>query len=121
MSELKDIMRGDILVKVKVKEDEVFKLIGDDLHMNLEIGLIDAIFGAKIEVPTIEKEKKSVDIPSGVGGGEKIVLRNLGFYINENYSKRGDMILNLKVKVPKSNKLSHEDQNILKSIIKKGL
>lgn len=81
-SELNDISNGDLVVKVIVEESEIFKRSNDDVHVNLDISLLDAIFGCKKDIETLDKSKLKVEIKPGCQSEEKIVLKNLVKYFN---------------------------------------
>ncbi len=45
---------GDALITVHVGTDKIFRREGNDIHVELPIGLHEAVLGAKIRVPTID-------------------------------------------------------------------
>ena len=70
-------MNGDLLVKVVVKDTiKNLKRVNEDLHFTLDISLIDAIFGCKKEIETIENTIESINVSSGVQSNDKIVIDN---------------------------------------------
>jgi DnaJ-class molecular chaperone len=76
-SDSDNVLNGDLLVKVLVKETlKNLKRVEDDLHYELNISLIEAIFGCKKEIDTIEGIKEIIDINPGVQSHEKIVIYN---------------------------------------------
>ncbi len=56
---------GDVYVKVTVTADERFERVGDDLHHRIEIGITEAVFGTKVDVPLIEGGFEKIEIPAG--------------------------------------------------------
>jgi molecular chaperone DnaJ len=57
--------------------------------------------GCEIEVTNIYEEKKKVKIPPGTQNEEKIKVNREGFY-KLNSTEKGNMIITVKVKLPKS-------------------
>lgn len=80
-SESDDIQNGDILVKITVEENAVFKRINDDVHYNLELSLSDAIFGCKKQVTLMSGNKINVEVPQGSQGDDKLVLKEKVFFL----------------------------------------
>lgn len=92
---------GDLLVKVQVRKSPMFTREGHNVLSELRISVLDAILGAEKEVGTIEGVKRRVTIPQGLQDGEKITLREEGFYL-VNTNNRGDHILTIRIDIPKS-------------------
>ena len=81
ISELKDIEDGDLVIKVKVENNPLFKRSENDIEYNLDITLVDALFGNKLEVNTIDGEKVSIDITAGCQNSQKVIIKNKVFII----------------------------------------
>jgi DnaJ-class molecular chaperone len=54
---------GDVLITISIRPHATFKRQGDDLHIDLPIGLDDAVLGTKIRVPTLSGAV-SLNIPA---------------------------------------------------------
>jgi DnaJ-class molecular chaperone len=83
-SDSSDIMNGDLLVKVSVENTNYLnmKRVNDDIHYNLEINLIDAIFGCKKEIITIENKLEIIEVKPGTQNDEKIIFeKKVKFFI----------------------------------------
>ncbi|MBF0278807.1 MAG: J domain-containing protein [SAR324 cluster bacterium] len=102
---------GDVFVEIKVKPSPVFKRMGQDLEMELAISLNEAILGADVEVPTLEKPIK-LKIPAGASTGQRLRLKEKGV-LDQSTKKRGNLLVILKVVMP-----SHIDDE-LKTMIEK--
>ncbi|MBI3652407.1 MAG: DnaJ domain-containing protein [Acidobacteria bacterium] len=89
--------RGDLYIKIKIKPHTVFTVSGDDLNAELPITPWEAVFGANIEVPTIEG-KAEMKIQAGAQGGQRLRLR--GYGLNKRGGGRGDYYIKLKIVVP---------------------
>ena len=77
-SEAKDVSNSDLVVKVVVNEEKLnkFKRVNDDIELNLELSLVDAIFGCSKEVETIERNKAIIEISPGTQSYDKFVFKN---------------------------------------------
>ncbi len=66
------------MVKVVVDNSHCPQItrIEDDIHHLLEINLIDAIFGTRMQVTTIDEKVEILDIRPGWQSDEKIVFEN---------------------------------------------
>lgn len=107
---------GDLYVRVRVDTHPIFKKSGQDLTMDLQIKLSDALLGATYKVKTLDG---SIDlkIPSGVAMNE--VLRVKGKGVPYDRNKRGDLMIKIKVEVP--TKLSKEAKKKIEDLRDLGL
>ena len=92
---------GDLIVSIEAIEHDKFDLVGNDLHYNLCIGVIDAILGCEVVVDTIDKKKLTVKIPQGTNNGHKFRFKGYGMPIYGS-NRNGDMIVAVEVKMPSS-------------------
>ena len=100
-------LNGDLLLRINIKNNSLYKLVGDDIHVNMYVTPWDAALGAKILVPNIDGEV-SVLMPKGTQTGDKISIPNKGYFIDEN--KRGNLIIEAQVMIPK--KLSQDEKDL---------
>jgi molecular chaperone DnaJ len=107
---------GDLYIKVNVKADPVFKRSGNDLLMDLDLKLSDALLGTEYSIKTIEGEIK-VTIPEGVRINEILRVRGKGVPVSK--SKRGDLLIKLNIKLP--NKLSRKSRELVEQLKKEGI
>ena len=68
---------GDLLIDIEIADHDTFERDGDDLHYNHAISFPQAVFGDKVEIPTLDGTKK-MDIPGGTQSGEQFRLRGEG-------------------------------------------
>jgi curved DNA-binding protein len=85
---------GDLYLKVSVAEHPYFTRDGNDVHLEVPIGLREAVLGGTVEVPTASGERLGVKIKAGSSSGSKVRMRGKGI-------AGGDQILTLSVVVPK--------------------
>lgn len=69
--------QGDLVLVVHVRPHPYFRREGTDVHADLPISLAEAVFGAEVEVPTIDGPVR-VRIPAGTSGGRTLRLRGRG-------------------------------------------
>lgn len=102
---------GDLLIKVNIKNSNIFKLNGYDLYTDLLITPSEAALGTKANINSID-EYSQIYIPQGVQSGEKITIPQKGYKTGD--GKRGDLIAEVKIMLPKS--LSEEEINLYKKL-----
>ena len=90
---------GDLFIKVKIDENNDFKLDGFNLRTNLYLTPWEAALSTKVKVKTIDEEM-SVYVPSGIQSGEEIRIENKGY--KDGKGGRGDLILETKIMIPKN-------------------
>lgn len=103
---------GDLFLKVKIEDDKKFKLKGYDIYTELPITPWEAALGTKTAIKTIDEET-SIYIPKGIQSGEKLVISNKG-YKGKNKDSRGNLIVKVKIVVPKD--LTNEEKQIYKKL-----
>ena len=106
---------GDLYVVIYVDEDKTFRRQGLDLVVRLEIGMIHAALGHKVEVPTLDGVEV-MDIPKGTQSGEVFTLRGLGLPHPGGASRKGDLLVEVIVTTPKS--LSRKQEDLLREFLK---
>lgn len=107
---------GDLYIKINVASHAVFKREGNDLVMNLDLKLSDALLGIEYPIKTLDGDI-SVKIPEGVSINEILRVKGKGVPISKN--KRGDLLIKLKIKLP--NKLSRKSREIIEELKKEGI
>jgi len=104
---------GNLMVTVHVDEHPFFHRKAENLYVRVPISLKEAVFGAKIGVPT-PKESVSVTVPAGSSTGTKLRLRGRGLRKSATSSELGDLFVELSVVLPK--KWSTADLKLLESL-----
>lgn len=89
---------GDLFIRIKIKNDNKFKLEGTNLRTNLYLTPWEAALSTKVTVNGIN-EDVSVYIPEGIQSGEIIKIENKGY--KDGKGGRGDLLLETKIMVPK--------------------
>jgi molecular chaperone DnaJ len=97
--------RGDILVLIHEKQDDVFEREDNNIILEYPISMSQAVLGDEIIVPTLTGSVK-MKIPTGTQSGRLFRLKGQGIQGLNSYS-RGDQIVRAIVVTP--TKLSKEE------------
>lgn len=89
---------GDAVCRVSVLQHPLFRREGADLHLELPIGLGEAVMGARVQVPTL-LGGVAMKVPPGSDGKTRLRLRGRGLPIRGR-NKRGDLYLRLVILLP---------------------
>ena len=104
---------GDLLIEIKIEDDNKFKLKGFDIYTDLLLTPWEAALGTRTMIKTIDDEI-NVYVPEGIQTGETLKIPNKGYY--ENKEKRGDLVAEVKVVVPKH--LSEDEKKLYQKLSK---
>jgi molecular chaperone DnaJ len=107
---------GDLYIKINVAAHPVFKREGNDLVMNINLKLSDALLGIKYPIQTLDGDIE-VTIPEGVTINE--ILRVKGKGVPMSKGKRGDLLIKLNIKLP--SKLSNQSRKLIEDLKKEGI
>lgn len=102
---------GDLLIKVNIKDNNKFKLKGNDLYTNLYLTPWEAALGTNTFVYSID-EKIEINIPEGTQSGE--IIRIVGKGYKDGKGSRGDLLAEINIMIPKT--VSEEEKNIYKKL-----
>lgn len=100
---------GDLIITTVVQPHRFFHRDGSNILLDLPVTVGEAALGAKVNVPTLDGHTK-VTIPPGSSSGQKLRLKGKGVKSHKT-QKTGDMLLALKVVVPKG--IDAESQRLL--------
>ena len=101
---------GDLYIEIIVDNDKFFKREGNDIHVELEMNMVDAALGCSVEIPTVYGNV-DLKIPEGTQNGNVLKLREKGVK-DIRSSNFGDQYVHIKVKTP--TKLSQEQKELLR-------
>jgi molecular chaperone DnaJ len=107
---------GDLYIKVHVKKHSLFRKEGQNLVMDLNVKLTDALLGGEHTVNTLDGAI-NVIIPEGVSHGEILRIKGKGVPVER--GSRGDILIRISIEIPK--KLSREARKTIESLKKEGL
>ncbi len=107
---------GDLYIKIHVESHSIFRREGNDIIMNLNVKLSDALLGSNYEVETLDG-KIDLKIPPGVNFGEILRVKNKGVVISDN--RRGDLLVKIIINTPK--KLSRTAKKLIEDLRREGM
>lgn len=107
---------GDLYIKIYVKKHPIFKKEGENLIMDLNVKLTDALLGGEQAIKTLDGEI-NVKIPEGINHGEILRIKNKGVPISGH--QRGDILIKVHLLMPK--KISKEARKSIETLKKEGL
>ena len=116
--------KGDLIVRVWVKEHATFRKEAFNLVMDLPIKLSLALTGGEVEIETLEG-KLEVKIPSGTSHGEILRVKGNGVPyettggIFGTGGKRGDLLIVTHVEMPR--KLSKKAKELIQGLKDEGI
>jgi DnaJ-class molecular chaperone len=89
---------GDALITVSIAPHPVFALEGADIRLDLPITLYEAVLGAKVRVPTLDRPVE-IAIPAWTSSGRTFRLKGKGFPAK---TGRGDLLATVRIVLPDS-------------------
>lgn len=107
--------RGDLLLQIHIEEDEMYRREKDDIIQTFDLPLKTALFGGKIEIATWHKTL-TLTIPPNTKAMQKFRIKDKGIK-NRKTSHVGDLYLQARLILPKTETLSNE----LKALLEKEL
>ena len=108
-------MAEDLILEIKVLSHPVFRRENDDIYIDLPLTVYEAALGTQVDVPTVDGSV-SLRIPSGVGSGTKMRLKEKGAK-NPKTGKRGDQFVVVQIAMPQESDKSM--QNLMSEIREK--
>ena len=90
---------GDLYITFVIAEDPVFKRLGDDLYVDVEVDLYSAVLGGEKVVDTLDGKVK-LKIKPETQNGTKVRLKGKGFPVYKKEGQFGDLIVTYSVKIP---------------------
>lgn len=105
---------GDLIVLIEEEAHAQLHRDGLNVAYDLYISIPDAIFGANVEVPTIDGRAK-IKIPAGTQSGKIFRLKGKGFPAVNSYEK-GDQLIHINVWTPQH--LTSEEKQMIEKIQK---
>ena len=104
---------GDLYVFFEEESHEFFSRYGNDVLLQVILGYSQAVFGGKIDIPTINGTAK-LKIPSGIQPGQILRVKGKGFPLIGK-TRRGDQLVKVQIEVP--SKLSREEKKSTEDLL----
>ena len=103
---------GNLYLVVNVQPHQFFKRRENDILLNLDINIAQAVLGAEVEVPTVNGKEK-LKIPSGTQPGKIFTMKARGVpYVRK--SGRGDQLVIVNVDIP--SKLTKDQRELFEKL-----
>lgn len=100
---------GDLYLTVRLNEQPGIKREDNNLRMNHSIDIYTAVLGGETIIDTFSGKVK-LKIPAGTQHNVVFRLKGKGFPNYENPSQRGDLLVNIQIKIPKD--LSQREKDL---------
>jgi len=113
---------GNLIIQIQVEPHHLFHRQGRNLFLTVPITLQEAVFGAKVEIPS-PKGKVALSIPPGSTSGMKLRIKGCGVPISAikelpsgspPVSDAGDLIAQLTIVLPRN--WSKQDLDLLRQL-----
>ena len=104
---------GDLYIITRVTPHAYFHREGMDVHLDVPISLYEAVFGAKVDVPTLDGTR-TLTIPPETNSGAKLRIKGHGIQRGE---EKGDQIVVIRIIIPKH--LDDDDKKSIETMAKK--
>ena len=104
---------GNLYIVLAVRKHEVFVRSGNDLLLEIPVDITQASLGDNVSIPLLGGAVHELKIPPGVQPNATLRLKEKGV-VSVNGSRRGDLLVTLKVTVPK--KLSNRAKKLLNDL-----
>ncbi len=104
---------GDLFLYIEEEKHKIFHREGNDIYMELELSITDAILGTEKIVPALNNEKVNLSIDPGTQSGTLLRMKGKGIKHLEGHGK-GDQIVRVNVFIP--SKISHKEKELLEEL-----
>lgn len=101
---------GDLYIFLSLASHQFFQRDGADLHCRVPISMVTAALGGEFEVPTIDRGKTKVKVPSGTQSGGRFRVASKGMPVLRS-RQTGDMYVQVVVETPQN--LTRKQQELL--------
>lgn len=109
-------VRGDVLVAIVEKEDDLFERDDENVYTTHWISAFTAMYDSSAAITSFDRSTVNFDIPAGTQPGTIITLRNRGLPV-KNSSGLGDLKINVCVYIP--TELEKNDVKLVKQLAAK--
>jgi curved DNA-binding protein len=90
---------GDLFITFSISNDPRYKRMGNDLHINEELGLYTAVLGGDITIDTLSGKIK-LKVKPETQNGTKTRLKEKGFPVYKKDGEFGDLYITYTIKIP---------------------
>lgn len=90
---------GDLYVEINVDPHPIFTRNGDDLHVSVEVPMVDAALGSSLDITGLDGKPLTITIPAGSQPAEQVRIDNRGMPVLRG-EHVGHLYAHLDVKIP---------------------
>ncbi|GAV66728.1 DnaJ domain-containing protein/DnaJ_C domain-containing protein [Cephalotus follicularis] len=109
------VIPADLIFVVDEKPHSVFKRDGNDLVINQEITLLEALTGKTFDMITLDGRNLMIPLTDIVKPGAEVVVPNEGMPISKEPGRKGNLRIKIDVRYP--SRLTSEEKNDLKRVL----
>jgi DnaJ-class molecular chaperone len=103
---------GELYITTHVREHPYFRREGNDIYVDLPVGVYEAALGGEVSVPTVDGMAK-LRVPPLTSSGTRLRLRGKGV-LDPKTSARGDQYAVIKIVLPKT--LSEQGKKLIEEL-----
>ena len=92
---------GDLYIFLSLAAHKFFQRDGADLHCRVPVSMVTAAMGGEFDVPTIDKGKTKVKVPSGTQSGRRFRVAGKGMPVLRS-RQAGDLYVQVVVETPQN-------------------
>ena len=104
---------GDLYIFIHVRRHPVFERDGTNLVTRVPIAFTTAALGGEIEIPGLDGQRITIEIPAGIQSGKQLRKRGAGMPVLQARG-RGDLVSEIVVETP--SKLSARQKELLREL-----
>ena len=104
---------GDLYIFIHIRRHPVFERDGTNLVTRVPIAFTTAALGGEIEIPGLDGQRITVEIPAGIQSGKQLRKRGAGMPVLQGRG-RGDLVTVIMVETP--SKLSARQKELLREL-----
>ena len=104
---------GDLYIFIHVRRHSVFERDGTNLVTRVPIAFTTAALGGEIEIPGLDGQRITIEIPAGIQSGKQLRKRVAGMPVLQARG-RGDLVTEIVVETP--SKLSARQKELLREL-----
>lgn len=104
---------GNLFLAIDVRPHAYFKRRGEDILLDLDVNIAQAVLGADVDVPTVDGKEEKLNIPAGTQSGKVLTLTGKGVP-RLRQTGRGDQQVIVNVEIP--TKLSKEQRELFEKL-----
>ncbi|KAJ0680478.1 putative DnaJ domain, Chaperone J-domain superfamily [Helianthus annuus] len=109
------VIAADIIFVVDEKPHDVFTREGNDLVVNQEISLLEALTGKTIELTSLDGRHLAIPVTEMVKPGDELTVPNEGMPISKDPRKKGNLRIKFDVRYP--SRLTAEQKSDLRRVL----